>query len=65
MTMNLSYTNNPSAHTFLNSYYIYPTYNNSRVNHEVNKINTVTKPDKKYETQCSNTNHIYQNIQKD
>ena len=48
----------------LNNYYKEPTNNNSRVNHEVNKINTVTKPDKKDKTQCSNTNHIYQNIKK-
>ena len=49
----------------LNNYYIEPTNNNSRVNQEVNKINTVTKPDKKDETQCSNTNQFYQNIQKE
>ena len=45
----------------LNNYYIEPTNKDSRVNHEVN---TVTKPDKKDKTQCSNTNHIYQNIKK-
>ena len=33
--------------------------------HKVNEINTVIKPDKKDETQCSNTKHIYQNIQKE
>ena len=48
----------------LNNYYIEPTNNNSRDNQEVNKINTVTKPDKKDEIQGSKTNHIYQNIQK-
>ena len=32
---------------------------------EVNEINTVIKPDEKYETQCSNTKHIYQKIQKE
>ena len=31
---------------------------------DVNGINTVIKPDKKDETQCSNTKHTYQNIQK-
>ena len=31
---------------------------------EVNEINTVIKPDEKGKTQSSNTNHIYQNIQK-
>ena len=49
----------------LSNYYIEPTNNNSRDNQEVNKINTVTKPDKKDKTQCSNTNHIYHNIQKE
>ena len=48
----------------LNNYYKEPTNSNSRDNQEENKINTVTKPDKKDKTQCSNTNHIYQNIQK-
>ena len=46
----------------LKNYYIEPTDNNSRDNQEVNKINTVTRPDKKNKTQCSN---IYQNIQKE
>ena len=32
---------------------------------KVNGNNTVIKPDKKDETQCSNTKHIYQNIQKE
>ena len=49
----------------LNNYYIEPTNNNSRLNQEVDKINTVTKPDKKDETQYSNTNHIHHNIQKE
>ena len=30
---------------------------------EVNKINTLIKPEKE-QVQCSNTNHIYQNLQK-
>ena len=49
----------------INNYYIEATNNNSRDNQEVNKINTVTKPDKKDRTQCSNINHFYQNIQKE
>ena len=39
--------------------------NNTRTTQEVNEINTVIKPDKKDEVQCSNTKHIYQNIQKE
>ena len=38
---------------------------NTQTTQEVNEINTVTKPDNKDETQCSNTKHIYQNIQKE
>ena len=41
-----------------------PINNNARTTQEVNEINTVIKPDKKDEVQCSNTKHIYQNIQK-
>ena len=48
----------------LHNYYIGPI-NNTQTTQEVNEINTVIKPDKKDETQCSNTNHIYQNIQKE
>ena len=48
----------------LHSYYIGPINNNTQTTQEVNEINTVIKPDKKDETQCSNTKHIYQNIQK-
>ena len=36
-----------------------------KLHKKLNEINTVIKPDKKDETQCSNTKHIYQNIQKD
>ena len=39
--------------------------NNTQTTQKVNEINTVIKPDKKDETQCSNTKHIYQNIQKE
>ena len=48
----------------LHNYYIGPT-DTTQTTQEVNKINTVIKPDKKDETQCSNTKHIYQNIQKE
>ena len=47
----------------LHNYYIGPI-NNTQTTQEVNEINTVIEPDKKDETQCSNTKHIYQNIQK-
>ena len=48
----------------LHSYYIGPI-DTTQTTQEVNGINTVIKPDKKDETQCSNTKHIYQNIQKE
>ena len=48
----------------LHNYYIGPI-NNTQTTQEVNEINTVIKPDKKDETQCSNTKHISQNIQKE
>ena len=48
----------------LHSYYIGPI-NNTQTTQEVNGTNTVIKPDKKDETQCSNTEYIYQNIQKE
>ena len=48
----------------LHNYYIGPI-DNTQTTQEVNEINTVIKPDKKDETQCSNTKHIYQNIQKE
>ena len=47
----------------LHNYYIGPT-DTTQTAQEVNEINTVIKPDEKGKTQCSNTNHIYQNIQK-
>ena len=47
----------------LHNYYIEPI-DNTQTTQEVNGINTVIKPDKKDETQCPNTKHIYQNIQK-
>ena len=47
----------------LHNYYIEPI-DNTQTTQEVNGINTVIKPDKKDETQCSNKKHIYQNLQK-
>ena len=49
----------------LHNYYTSPINNNTRTTQEVNEINTVIKPDKKDEVKCSNTKHIYQNIQKE
>ena len=48
----------------LHNYYIGPI-DTIQTTQEVNEINTVIKPDEKDETQCSNTKHIYQNIQKE
>ena len=41
-----------------NNYYIGPI-DTTETTQEVNKINTVIKPDEKDKTQCSNTNHIH------
>ena len=48
----------------LHNYYIGPI-DATQTAQEVNEINTVIKPDEKDKTKCSNTNHIYQNIQKE
>ena len=48
----------------LHNYYIGPI-NYTQTTQKVNEINTVIKPDKKDETQCSNRKQIYQNIQKE
>ena len=48
----------------LHNYYIGPSHT-TQTTQEVNEIKTVIKPDEKNETQCSNTKHIYQNIQKE
>ena len=48
----------------LHNYYIGPI-KNTKTTQEINEINTVIKPDKKHEKQCSNTKHTYQNIQKE
>ena len=42
----------------LHNYYIGPI-DKTQTTQEVNEINTVIKPDKKGETQCSNTKHIF------
>ena len=49
----------------LHKNYTTPISNNTRTTQEVNEINTVIKPEKKDEVQCSNTKHMYQNIQKE
>ena len=49
----------------LHNYYIGPINNNTQTTQEVNEIKTVIKSDKKDETQCSNTEQIYQKIQKE
>ena len=48
----------------LHIYYIEPN-NTTQTAQEINEINTVNKPDEKDKTKCLNTNHIYQNIQKE
>ena len=49
----------------LQNNYTSPFNSNTRTTQEVNEINTVIKPDKKDEIQCSKTKQIYQNIQKE
>ena len=46
----------------LQNYYTTSISNNVPVEQEINRINTVIKPEKD-EVQSSSTNHIYQNIQ--
>ena len=64
------YEHSFTSHTYenqlelLHNYYIGP-FDTTQTTQEVNGINTVTKPDKKDETQCSNTKHTNQNIQKE
>ena len=48
----------------LHNYYIEPI-NTTQTVQEINEINTACKPNKNDETNCLNTNHIYQNIQKE
>ena len=48
----------------LHNYYIEPI-DTTQTTQEVNEINTVIKSNEKDKTKCSNTNHIYQNIQKE
>ena len=48
----------------LHNYYIEPI-NTTQTAQEINEINTVNKPNENDKTKCLNTNHIYQNIQKE
>ena len=48
----------------LHNYYIEPI-NTTQTAQEVSKINTVNKPNENDKTKCLNTNHIYQNVQKE
>ena len=48
----------------LHNYYLEPN-DTTQTTQEVNEINTVIKPSENDKTKCSNTNHIYQNIQKE
>ena len=48
----------------LHNYYI-ESINTPQSAQEVNKINTVNKPNENDKPKCLNTNHIYQNIQKE
>ena len=48
----------------LHNYYLEPI-DTTQTTQEVNEINTVIKPNEKDKTKCSNTNNIYQNIQKE
>ena len=48
----------------LHNYYIEPI-NTTQTAQEINEINTVNKPNENDKTKCLNTNHIYQNVQKE
>ena len=48
----------------LHNYYIEPI-NTTQPVQEVNKINTVNKPSENDKTKSLNTNHNYQNVQKE
>ena len=48
----------------LHNYYIEPI-NTTQTAQEINEINTLNKPDENDKTKGLNTNHIYQNIQKE
>ena len=49
---------------FLQNYYTTPI-NSTPTTQETNAINTTNQPNKNVKTKCLNTNHIYQNIQKE
>ena len=48
----------------LHNYYIEPI-NTTQTAQEINEINTARKPNENDKTKCLNTNHIYQNTQKE
>ena len=48
----------------LHNYYIEPI-NSTRTAQDINEINTVSKPNENDKIKSLNTNHIYQNIQKE
>ena len=48
----------------LHNYYIEPVHS-TPTTQKTNEINTTNQPNKKEKTKCLNTNHIYQNIQKE
>ena len=71
MTMNLLYMNNHFHHTYMrinqNSFTIIilnPSIPHRR-HKKTNEINTTNQPNENEKTKCLNTNHIYQNIQKE
>ena len=49
---------------FLQNYYTTPI-NSTPTTQETNEINTTNQTNKNIKTKCLNTNHIYQNIQKE
>ena len=49
---------------FLQNYYTTPI-NSTPTTQETNEINTTNQTNKNTKTKCLNTNHIYQNIQKE
>ena len=49
---------------FLQNYYTTPI-NSTPTTQETNEINTTDQTNKNTKTKCLNTNHIYQNIQKE
>ena len=54
----------PAAFSLLHNYYIEPVHS-TPTTQKTNEINTTNQPNEKEKTKCLNTNHIYQNIQKE